>query len=633
MSALDEAVEAAVAHHRAGRLDDAEVGYGQVLAADPDNLRALYNLGLLLTRRKATDQALPLLAKAYGAAPPGFPAWVGYAQALIAAERFAEAEDVLGRGSGAQADALQVRLRQAWGMALMRGGQDADAEAQFRQACELAPDDADAHADLGLIEMRLGRLEAAVKTFDTALELAPRNVTALVNLGSALRGLGRPEAAEAAYRKALAIDPGHPLAARNLGGLLIEQERYEEALEGADAGLKFATTADLLMARGDALFKLGRWADALACFGAALQAGPSYEGLTRMALTQATMRRHVDAIETLNRAIALNGMAPLAFYRRSFLRLLLRDFAGGWRDYETRMRCDEFVADAGVITPEVRATLTLDATPAAVQGQRVLLVAEQGIGDQVMFASAIPDLARDATAVTAAVDKRLVRLFSNSFPGVGLLGVPGASAMLSDYDRVLAMGSLGRLYRNQAEDFPGEAYLRPRAEVREAWLQRLGPPPRGLRIGLSWRGGSPKTGGQRRSVTLAQLAPVLGLPDCQFVSLQYGDVETELAAVNAGLGTEIRVFPSEEIDDFEDLAGLVQTLDLVVSVQTAVVHLCGAIGQECLTLVPHNPEWRYTLAGSTMPWYRSVRIFRQEEAGAWDPVIQSVADVLRDRAT
>ncbi len=125
---------------------------------------------------------------------------------------------------------------------------------------------------------------------------------------------------------------------------------------------------------------------------------------------------------------------------------------------------------------------------------------------------------------------------------------------------------------------------------------------------------------------------MLDLPGCQFVSLQYGDVADELAAFNARRSAPIESFPAAEIADFQELAGLTANLDLVISVQTAAVHLAGAIGVECLTLVPRNPEWRYMAEGETLPWYGSVRLFRQREAGRWDEAVGAVAADLVLRA-
>jgi tetratricopeptide (TPR) repeat protein len=627
-------IETAVAHHRAGRLPEAEGAYAEVLRAEPGNVRALHNLGVLLLRRKDVDRALPLLAAAFATAPDGFPAWVAYVEGLIAAERFAEAEAVLARnGSGPQAGTLQLRLAQAWGMARMRDGDLATAEAQFRRAAALRPDDPETHADLGFVLLRQCRYAEAEESLRQATALAPEHVGALANLGSALRGQGRGTEAETAYRRALSAEPDHPDTLRNLANLLLDEGRFEEALAAADRGLQaHPELAELLLTRGLALIKTGRLAEGLeVCQAASRGETVRYEALGRVALAHATMGRPDEALRTLAQAIALEPENSSAYFRRAFVRLSMRDFEGGWADYEHRMRVDESLFQQPALTPQIRAAVELDARPEDFAGRRVLVTPEQGIGDQVMFASILPDLMRTAAQVTCVCDARLVGLFGNSFPGLQLLPVPGATARLSDYDKVVSIGSLGRIYRNRVEDFPATPYLAPRAAVAEGWAARLGPRPPALRIGLSWRGGAPRTGQGRRSITLDQLRPVLALPGCEFVSLQYGDPRPEVAAVNQTLARPIRVFDPEEIDDFEQLAGLVESLDVVVSVQTAMVHLCGALGKDCLTLVPQVPEWRYTLEGSTMPWYGSVRLFRQAELGVWDPVISRVADVLRDR--
>lgn len=354
-----------------------------------------------------------------------------------------------------------------------------------------------------------------------------------------------------------------------------------------------------------------------------------YQALVEAARMQATLRRHDEALETLERAIRLRPNDPLAWFRRSLLRLLKRDFEGGWRDYETRLVTEEFLK-VGLNPPQLAGAVAPNARHEDLAGRRVLLVPEQGLGDLVMFASIVPDLARLASQVIIACDYRLAGLFASSFPGNVRINGP-ASLSRSEFDVAIAIGSAPRLFRNRPEDFPGTPYLRPRPEVRAKWAERLGPRPAGLRIGLSWRGGSVGTGSLRRSVEIAQLKPILGLPGCEFVSLQYGDVEAEIVAANRKLGTNIRSFPKAEIDDYEELAGLVLNLDAVVSVQTAVVHLSGALGQTCLGLLPANPEWRYGLTGETMPWYRSVRLFRQGEPGDWEPVIAAAAAMLHSR--
>jgi hypothetical protein len=229
-----------------------------------------------------------------------------------------------------------------------------------------------------------------------------------------------------------------------------------------------------------------------------------------------------------------------------------------------------------------------------------------------------------AASVVCVCDRRLAGLLSHSFPQVSFFDArdPIPAGLL--FDTVAASGDLGHAFRRRLEDFPGEPYVRPRAEVIDAWAGRLGPKTQGLRIGLSWRGGTKTTNMSGRSIPLEQLSRLLAAPGCEFISLQYGDHAAEIAAARTGM----RVFPADDIDDFEALAGLIANLDLVISVQTAVVHLAGALGKACYAMVPERPEWRYGAAGETLPWYRSVRIFRQDGTEAWAPVIERVAQAV-----
>ena len=496
-----------------------------------------------------------------------------------------------------------------------------------------APRDPNLRAELGLVQLKLGLAEEAAASFGQVLRVAPRHVNTLVNRGTALKALGRLDEAEASYGAALRIEPGHGAAIRNLGILFTLLERHAEALQAADHALAHAKTPEGLIARGDALYGLGRFEAALDSYLYASQlASDPYETMIRIGIARAALREYAQALALLDEAAVLRPADHLAYHRRAPVRLVTGDFAGGWRDYEHRWDNDLFRgASAAMVSPQVRQHLHLRPSVEDLAGQRVLLVGEQGIGDQVMFASMIPDLAKVAASVTCVCDPRLVRLFANTFPGVTFAGPETSNLSRSAFDRVIAMGSLGHAFRNRIEDFPGSLYLRPRAGVRDRWAVRLGPRPRGLRVGVSWRGGTPSTERATRSLALADFARLLDLPGCEAVSLQYGEASDEVAAVNAGLARPIRVFPAGDIDDFEELSGLISNLDMVVSVQTSVVHLTGALGKGALVMVPYNPIWRYGASGSTMPWYRSVRLFRQPKPQAWAPVIAEVAEAVQAR--
>ncbi len=261
----------------------------------------------------------------------------------------------------------------------------------------------------------------------------------------------------------------------------------------------------------------------------------------------------------------------------------------------------------------------------------MLVIAEQGVGDQVMFSSVLSDLAARAEKVTFVSQPKLMALFKTSFPQIDFVP-PSPALRTGDFDKIVAVGSLPRAFRNRLEDFPGVPYLRPGQAVIEAWTARLGPKTTPLRVGLSWQGGTDRTSGQKRSIPLEQLRPLLERSDCEFVSQQYGDVEAQVAAFNTTLARPIRLFPKDQIDDFEQLAGLVAGLDLVVSVQTAIIHLCGALGAPCLVMIPSVAEWRYGASGDAMPWYGANRLIRQDAPDDWTTVIERVGAELDARA-
>ncbi|THD60506.1 hypothetical protein [Phenylobacterium sp.] len=415
---------------------------------------------------------------------------------------------------------------------------------------------------------------------------------------------------------------------RAQGDRLGLEGRYDEMLALADDLLKTRPhMGEAWLLRGDALKGQDRLEAALEAYGKAI-ASPqtAFDAHYGRALAFDDLGRLDEASMAFEAALALRPDAPLPRFGLALLRLYRRAFAAGWDDYEDRWRSEVFVAGCrGVVPAGMAPLLATRVTPADLAGRRVLVIGEQGVGDELMFSSMIPDLARIAASVVCVTEPRLVRLLSASFDNVTVTDPSGGSV---DADIAIAMGSLGGAFRREAADFPGAAYLRPRPEVRARWAERLGPRRTRLRVGISWRGGTAGTGQHSRSLTLDQLAPVLDRGDCEFVNLQYGDVGQEVAAANAGRANPIRLFPRAEIDDFEDLAGLVANLDAVVSVQTSLVHLAGALGQTTFALLPHRANWRYTASGETMPWYGSVRLIRQAEPGAWAQVVAQAAAAL-----
>lgn len=628
-----EALRHATTLHRAGELAEAGRRYEAILAEQPQHFDALRLLSVICLQTGDWARAAEIGRRAVAANPDSAIAHHNLANAYAELGRWPQALEAAERSVALDPAFAPAQVRH--GVALQTLGRPEAALAAFDAALALKPEAADAHLGRGVALRALGRPAEAVASYDAALALRPDYLEAHNNRGNALMELGRAAEALADFERALTLQPRSANAHSNRGNALLNLERPQDALAAFDAAI--ALDPGLAVAhynRAMALAALRRHDEAVASFEAALALRPGDPlYLNNYGLALALAGRPEAALAAFDAALAVDPDHADAHWNRGVRLLTLGRFAEGWAEYEHRWRVPAFLATSvGRMTPKLRARTAPDLRVEDLRGRRVLVVDEQGVGDVLMFASMIPDLQRDAGAVALVCEDRLAGLFANSFPGVTLVAPDAAEAAAERAEVVLPIGGLARLYRNRLEDFPGTPYLAARPQVRERWAERLGPKAAALRVGISWRGGTAATGGEDRSIPLEAVTPLLALADCEFVSLQYGDPAPEVAAVNARLARPVRLFAPDEIADFEELAGLVQSLDLVVSVQTALVHLCGALGAPCLAMLTRTPEWRYAAQPDTMPWYGSVRLVRQGQDRRWEPVIAAVAGELAYRS-
>jgi tetratricopeptide (TPR) repeat protein len=509
------------------------------------------------------------------------------------------------------------------GVALRRLGRLDEALESYDRALALDPASADAHANRGNVLQDLGRFEEALASQEAACRLRPGDATFENNLGNALQSLGRPEDALAHFDAALAAKPDYATAYFNRGITLATLSRTDEALASYEQAISLRPDyAEAHGNRGKVLVSLRRFDEGLASLRTAVALRPGDPGaLNKLGVAMMAAGQVEAGLATFEAALACDAASAEAHTNRSLCLLTLGRYAEAWDDYERRWDLSAFAErSSGGASPELMARLELGLSREDLAGRRVLVLDEQGVGDVIMFSSMLPDLTEVAAEVALLCDPRLRKLLAAGFPGVTVLTAGVAAQVASQYERVLPIGSLGRLFRNRRADFPGTPYLRAPDTVIQAWRDRLGPSSARLRVGLSWRGGTPNTGQGERSIALADLQPLFDLPDCEFVSLQYGDVGEEVAAINEGLARPIRLFPPEQIDDFEELAGLIGALDVVVTVQTALAHVAGAVGARTLVMAR-----RHGATFVALPWYGSVTLIRQDDGRAWAPVIAEVA--------
>jgi Flp pilus assembly protein TadD len=445
---------------------------------------------------------------------------------------------------------------------------------------------------LALTHAQCGDFSAARDFAEQALSVAPNNADANTVMGNLLRERGEPEAAIRHFDAALAASSGHVPALVNRGLCLQDLGRFDAARQSYLDALEHGPNVTAAVNLAGLQFDLGEYDEA-------------------MARIEDVLRRDPDCTH----ARATRGLGLL---RRG-------DFAQGWIDYDAR--------DHGVDAIRCRAFEYPEWDGSRLPPAALLVCGEQGLGDQIMFASCFGELARIAPRCLIDCDPRLAPLFARSFPALHVYGYRKGSGQpwLADGLKPIArtwIGSLPLRLSARGADVPtGSVYLRAEGSAVERWsttLHKLGP---GLKVGISWRGGTATTRRTTRSIPLEEWLPILQTPQAHFVSLQYGDCASEIKEVCARSNMTIHYW-NNAIADFDETAALVCALDLVISVQTSVAHLAGALGRPAWVLVPKVAEWRYGEAGERMLWYRTVRLFRQTSADHWHTEISRIAALL-----
>ena len=479
--------------------------------------------------------------------------------------------------------------------------------------------------DLGCVYYFQRDLVKAAASFRAALAVTPDLVSAHANLGLVLKESDRRDEALVHLRRAHELAPEGGL--RNLVTTLIESDLCEEALAVASAAVErdpASYEARLFLAF--ARLKLNEPETALACYDDALKIrSDDAELYYHRGLAFQDLGRLPEAFADYERAHVLQPGFPT--FHRTLAYLLVGDFQRGWESYEERRLSTDSVILRTTSRPQWDGSAPL-------AGRTILVYSEQGLGDEIMFASILPQLIGLAGHCIIECDRRLLGLFSRSFPAATVYAAtpdrsvpPEIASRKIDFE--IGAGSLPRFFRRSLGEFPRHAgYLSADPRRVAAWRDRLAQLGPGPKVGISWTGGVRKTRRPLRSIPLEGLLPVLTTPGARFISLQYiPEAAAEIAEAQNKLPVRIEHW-ADAIEDYDETAALVLALDVVISVCTSVVHLSGALGQRVWVMAPYSPEWRYGFSGESMPWYPSVRIFRQPAFREWNPVISSVAAEL-----
>jgi tetratricopeptide (TPR) repeat protein len=564
------------------RFDEALASYEQAIALKPDYADAFYNRGVVLQGLKRCEDALASYEKALAAQPSHAAALNNRGAVLRKLKRFEEAL------------------------------------ASYERLLAVRPNDVEALNNRGVVLQELKRFEDARTSYEAALAVQLEHAASLKNRGAVLRQLKRFEDALASYEQALALQPDDTEALNERGATLRELKRFEEAISSYNRVLAVEPDNALaLRSRGDVFLEQQLPGEALASYDEALASSPAdAASLNNRGFVLQRLKKFQEALASFERAIAIDPNLALAYWNEALLRLLLGDFEGGWRKYEWRWSLD----DLAPLKRDFVQPLWLGKDDLA--RKTILLHAEQGFGDTIQACRYASLVAQRGARVVLEVQPTLKALMSEL---VGPVQVLARGEPLPAFDFHCPLMSLPLAFGTLVDTIPADVpYLDAPADRLELWNARL-PRSRLLLVGLVWTGKSSHRTNTIRSIPFERLDPILSLPGIQLVSLQKDMPAADAASLRAYSGI---IDLGADLRDFADTAAVVSQLDLIISVETAMAHLAGAMGKPVYIPLADSPDWRWLLTREDSPWYPTARLFRQQQPGNWSDVIRRIVDAI-----
>lgn len=662
---LSQALQRAIDCHKAGNLPEAERLYRTILQAEPSHASANHNLASLAVGAGKVAEALPYFEAALRAAPQQEVTWLSYVAALASAGRLADARRALqqARAAGLAAeflDRLEERLPREPSTVeidtLKRAFEArsfTDLERAARPLTEAYPQSALAWKALGLALVSTARAEEALPVLERSIALKADDPETYAYQANAFRKLGLAAQAEASYRHIVALQPGTSSAHLELGKLLFAQDRFDEAEGHFRRAIEAQPTlAAAHSSLGTTLRHLGRLDEAEKCFRQAVSLDPDNTmhqynlgnllrdagrledteapyrraltldpgnrlAMNNLADTFLERRRFAEALDLLQQAIARHPDYATAHWNKSLLDLRLGRFADGWRGYEWRWRYEGFP------TPrrELPQPLWLGDVP--VEGKTVAVPWEQGLGDAIQFCRYLPLLEARGAKVLFAPQPKLRGLMKGLAGTIELVDLGDLVEGRATFDLQVPLISLPLAFATTVDSIPGTVpYLSAEPARIERWRNRIGS--HGFRIGICWQG-NPGTLDRGRSFPVSSFAGIARLPGVRLINLHKGEGLAQLSSLPNGLhvetlGDDFDAGP----DGFLDTAAVMTLCDLVITSDTAVAHLAGALGVTAWVALKLVPDWRWQQDRADSPWYPTLRLFRQKSRGDWQPVFREI---------
>jgi tetratricopeptide (TPR) repeat protein len=500
-----------------------------------------------------------------------------------------------------------------------KGDLDAAIES-YKRAIVIKSDYAEAHYNMGVALKEKGETDAAIESYEQAIMIKPDYAEAYYNMSNALKSKGDLDAAIESYKRAIVIKSDYAEAYYNMGLSLQDKGDLDAAIESYKLAIQIKPDyAEAHINMGLALQHKGNLDESIESYKQAIKIKPDYaDAHSNMGLVLQD-KGDLDAVlESYEKALKIKPDSADAYYNKSLTHLLLEEFEIGWSQYEWRWKKTSF-GSTSLVTTRPRWT------PSGVG--KLLLWSEQGLGDVTMFSSIIPELYKVSSQLIVQADKRLIPLFRRSFPGDIEFRSGTEVVSEADYDAQIPIGSLPQYFRPNLQSFEvaSKGYLFPDQEMAASIRSNILQDGSEVLIGISWNSSSNLKGAQKRTIALGTMVKALAKPNIKLVSLQYGNVDKEIADVKKDLGIEIiQVQGINNREDIDDLTALMGACDKIVTIDNATVHLAGAIGKETTMLLPYSCSWRWGRKRRKSYWYDSVRLYQQTEIGDWERVLEKL---------
>ncbi|HLW91673.1 MAG TPA: DUF6165 family protein [Roseiarcus sp.] len=519
-------------------------------------------------------------------------------------------------------DPAQAKALYAHGTALWNAGRRQEAVAMLDAALMGRPDFPEALCMGGFILSQSGKIDAALRFYDKALKLKSDFVVAWSNSGKLLFDLRRFDESLAAFDQAVALAPGDADGWNNRAGALRELGRMEESAAAAAEALRLRPDfAEAALNLGNALLKLDRVEDALAAYREAKRMRHDFAAAwCGEALALRALDCFDEALAAFEEAERLGSNGAIG--GKGCLYLTLGDFARGFEGYESRWLNGKSLKEAlGARYPQWSGKI--------VRGERVLVMKDHGLGDLIQFFRYAALMADAGVETTLLCPRSMHRLLS-SRGGVRLIDAIGAD---ETFDAQIAISSLPRAFATRLDSVPTPIpYLGAKPLLKDKWAARIGGS--GFKIGVVWQGNSNPEADMARSMPLAAFAPLAALPGARLISLQKGFGTEQLATLPAGMKVEALGDDFDAGGDaFVDTAAAMTALDLIVTCDTSIAHLAGALGRPCWVALKKDAEWRWLRGREDSPWYPTMRLFRQARHGDWSHVFAGMASAAAPLAT